>query len=127
MNDDNDVKELIGRIFVNYVKKSLQRSKRDYVRKQNQDLYRMLLLGDLILNNSLLASTSQHDPSENYILLLHTSRKLRLSTKEQKIFRMKFVDDKTDKEIAEVLGITRQAVSKSKSQLLIKLRKHMSE
>lgn len=40
---------------------------------------------------------------------------------------MKFFEDMTDKDIAEVLGITKQAVNKSKAQLLIKLRKYMMD
>jgi len=127
MNVDSEVKEIIGRVFVCYVKKCLQRSKKDYVQKQNRDLYRLTFLSDLTLNNNIIASNDQSYPTEDYILLLQAGSKLKLSPKEKKILIMKFIDDKTDKEIAKALGVTRQAVSKSKSQLLIKLRKYLEE
>ena len=127
MNVDSEVKEIIGRVFVCYVKKCLQHSKKDYVQKQNRDLYRLTFLSDLTLNNNIIASNDQSYPTEDYILLLQAGSKLKLSPKEKKILIMKFIDDKTDKEIAKALGVTRQAVSKSKSQLLIKLRKYLEE
>jgi len=127
MNVDSEVKEIIGRVFVCYVKKCLQRSKKDYVQKQNRDLYRLTFLSDLTLNNNIIASNDQSYPTEDYILLLQAGSKLKLSPEEKKILIMKFIDDKTDKEIAKALGVTRQAVSKSKSQLLIKLRKYLEE
>ncbi|MGW9528497.1 helix-turn-helix transcriptional regulator [Paenibacillus terrae] len=40
---------------------------------------------------------------------------------------MKYYEDKTDKEIARILGISRQAVSKMKPNLLVKLKRIMEK
>lgn len=127
MNVNEEMKELAGRAFISYVKKCLKHARRDYYQKQNPDLYRLTFLSDLTFEAGILDVPSHLFPSEDYILLLQASSKLKLSPKEKKILFMKFFEDKSDREIAQALGITRQAVSKSKSQLLIKLRKYMAE
>src|SRR5690606_2225556 len=99
MNVDHEVRELIGRAFVSYVKKCLHRSKRDYVQKQNRYLYRLTFLSELTSKNNIIDSTHQLYPTEDYILLLQANRTLKLNSKEKKILFMKFIDDKTDKEI----------------------------
>lgn len=95
--------------------------------KENRELYRLTFLSDLPFDIGILNMPSHLYPSEDYILLLQAGSKLKLNTNEKKILFMKFFEDMTDKDIAEVLGITRQAVSKSKAQLLIKLRKFMMD
>lgn len=124
---NEEANELVGRAFISYAKKCLKNARRDYIRKQNRDLYRLTFLSDLTFDIGIFGVTSHLYPSEEYILLLQASSKLKLSSNQKKILFMKFFEDKTDREIAEVLGISRQAVSKSKAQLLIKLRKYMAE
>lgn len=125
MNVNDDIKELAGRAFIGYVKKCLKRARKDYILKQNRDMYRLTFLSEHALDVANSETSFHLYPSEDYILLLHASDKLNLSQKEKRIFFMKFFEDKTDREIAMTLGITRQAVSKSKSQLLTKLRNYM--
>lgn len=52
---------------------------------------------------------------------------MKLSLNERKILFMKFFEDMTDKEIAKILGVSRQAVTKAKSHLMKKLQKFMEE
>lgn len=125
MNVNEEVKELVGKAFINYAKKCLKHARKDYYRKENRELYRLTFLSDLPFDIGILGIPSHLYPSEDYILLLQASTKLKLSANEKKILFMKFFEDKTDKEIAKALGVSRQAVSKSKSQLLNKLRKYM--
>lgn len=125
MNVSEEMKELVGRSFISYAKKCLKHAKRDYFKKENRELYRLTFLSDLPFDIGILDMPSHLYPSEDYILLLQAGSKLKLSVNEKKILFMKFFEDKTDKEIAKALGISRQAVSKSKSQLLNKLRKYM--
>lgn len=48
-----------------------------------------------------------------------------LTPVEQKIIHQKFILDKTDQEIADQFGVSRQAITKSKSHILVKLKRHM--
>ena len=48
-----------------------------------------------------------------------------LSPSERKMLYLKFYWERTDKEIARLFGVTRQAVTKSKINLLIKLKSLM--
>lgn len=124
---NEEMKEVVGKAFIGYAKTCLKRAKKDYYKKENRELYRLTFLSDLPFEIGILGMPSHLYPSEDYILLLQAGSKLRLSVNEKKILFMKFFEDKTDKEIAKALGISRQAVSKSKAQLLNKLRKYMVE
>lgn len=125
MNVNEEMKELVGKAFISYAKKCLKHARRDYSKKENRELYRLTFPSDMPFDSGILGMPSHLYPSEDYILLLQAGTKLKLSTNEKKILFMKFFEDKTDKEIAKALGMSRQAVSKSKSQLLNKLRKYM--
>lgn len=125
MNVNEEMNELVGRAFISYAKKCLKHARKDYNKKENRELYRLTFLSDLSFDIGTLGIPSHLFPSEDYILLLQADNKLKLSANEKKILFMKFFEDKTDKEIAKALGISRQAVSKSKAQLLNKLRKYM--
>lgn len=127
MNVNEEMKELVGRAFIGYAKKCLKNARKDYYMKENRELYRLTFLSDLPFDIGIHDVPSHLYPSEDYILLLQAGSKLKLSANEKKILFMKFFEDMTDKDIAEVLGITRQAVSKSKAQLLIKLQKYMMD
>ncbi|MFB5677926.1 sigma factor-like helix-turn-helix DNA-binding protein, partial [Paenibacillus terreus] len=48
-----------------------------------------------------------------------------LSFSEKRVLYLKFFQDKTDKEIAQFIGVTRQAITKSKSNVLVKLKNHL--
>ncbi len=76
---------LIERAFASYVKKCPYRPKRDYTQKQNKELYRLTFLSNFALNNSIISSAHQYDPTEDYILLLQAGSKLNLTTTEKKI------------------------------------------
>ncbi|WP_431091372.1 sigma factor-like helix-turn-helix DNA-binding protein [Paenibacillus sp. 8b26] len=48
-----------------------------------------------------------------------------LSIIEKKVLFLKFYKDKTDREIAETLGVSRQAISKLRKTILVKLKYYM--
>lgn len=129
MNATKVMDELVGRAFINYAKKCLKHARRDYFKRQDRYLYRITFLGDFIFDVAILnlTSTSNHFPNDDYILLLQASKSLKLSLNERKILFMKFFEDMTDKEIAIKLGVSRQAVTKTKIRLMKKLQNFMEE
>lgn len=46
---------------------------------------------------------------------------------EKKLLALKFAEEKTDTEIASMLGLTQQAISKSKKLLLRKLKSNLED
>lgn len=61
---------------------------------------------------------------EDYIENVELIKKLRILSQHQKnILSMSYIDDLKDKEIAEILCISQQAVSKTRNKTLEKLRR----
>ncbi|WP_411722737.1 sigma factor-like helix-turn-helix DNA-binding protein [Paenibacillus peoriae] len=50
-----------------------------------------------------------------------------LRPSERKVLYLKFMQDQTDKEIAESLGSTRQAATKLRKKVLLKLKSHLEK
>lgn len=48
-----------------------------------------------------------------------------LTPGEQKVIYLKFILERTDQEIADQFGVSRQAISKSKSHILVKLKSYL--
>lgn len=63
---------------------------------------------------------------ENCATLIQIIDELKFSTVEKRVLVLKYCKDQTDKEIAYNLGISRQAVSKMKANLLRKLKEHLA-
>lgn len=62
---------------------------------------------------------------ENRATFLQIIDELKFNAVEKKVLVLKYCKDQTDKEIANNLGISRQAVSKMKANLLRKLKEHL--
>ncbi|MNC64270.1 hypothetical protein D3C75_1144580 [compost metagenome] len=62
---------------------------------------------------------------EDHTLFSQVIDELHLSINEKKVFYLKYCEDKTDREIARNMGVTRQAITKTKSNILVKLKRHL--
>lgn len=118
-------KDSIERAFSSYVKACLQHAQKDYFEKLRRDSTYVVPLDAVTfeININFLVNHhnmkhSQHDPVLSQILELSY-----LTLKERRLVYYKYYEDKTDKEIARLLGTSRQAVSKMKSNILVKLKR----
>ncbi|MNO23136.1 Bacteriocin UviA [compost metagenome] len=121
------VKDSIERAFSSYVKACLQHAQKDYFEKLRRDSAYVIPLDAvtfeininfLVHHHNMLQL--QHDPVLSQIPELSY-----LTPKEQRLLYYKYYEDKTDKQIAQLLGTSRQAVSKMKSNVLMKLKRNM--
>ncbi|MNW41428.1 hypothetical protein D3C74_185650 [compost metagenome] len=108
-----DDKDSIERAFSSYVKACLQHAQKDYFEKLRRDSAYVVLLDAVTfeININFLVHhrntlQPQHDP-----VLSQISEISYLTSKEQRLLYHKYYEDKTDKEIALLLGTSRQAVS----------------
>lgn len=124
-----DTKDSIERAFSSYVKACLQHAQKDYFEKLKRDSAYVVPLDAVTfeININFLVHhrntlQPQYDP-----VFSHIPEISYLTPKEQKLLYHKFYEDKTDKEIARLLGTSRQAVSKMKSNVLVKLKRIMEK
>lgn len=107
--------------LVNYIYKSLLNNRRDmYINKS--------IKRDFIENKYL---SSMVEFKDNYFVdniesNIEIEDMLKcLTEKEQRIVKYKFLNDKSEEEIAEILGIIRQAVNRMKNKALKKLKENI--
>lgn len=127
MRNGSKDKEAVQKAFSSYVKICLRHSSRDYFRKMLYHSSHTALFDEKkTLNYSL--NVNIYFPSllqvEDKQAIMQIIQELNLSPVEKKILFLKYVRDQTDKDIANSLGITRQAVSKIKAHTLIKLKSY---
>lgn len=117
--------EAVEKGFSIYVKQCLRHSSRGYFKKLYRDsVYVKLFDEDTFeANNTLNIRTSPTVTIEDITVLSQAIEML--SSSEKKVLYLKFFQDKTDKEIAQFIGVTRQAISKSKTNVLVKLKSHL--
>ncbi|QQZ61229.1 sigma-70 family RNA polymerase sigma factor [Paenibacillus sonchi] len=129
MRNGNKDNEAVEKAFSSYVKTCLRHSSRDYFRKMLHHSAHTTLLDERKIRNYSL-SVSIYLPSllqvEDKQAILQIINELNLSPVEKKILYLKYVRDQTDKDIANSLGITRQAVSKTKAHTLIKIKSYFN-
>ncbi|MNW36534.1 Bacteriocin UviA [compost metagenome] len=122
-------KESVERAFSKYVKACLQHAQKDYSEKLRRDSTHLIPLDAVTfeININLLIRPFDMQHTRNLTDLSQFIELLNLSKKEQQIIYHKYYRDKTDREIAQLLGISRQAVSKIKSNALAKLKSIMEK
>lgn len=127
MNMEVAFKDSIEKAFSSYIKVCLRHAQKDYFEKLRRDLAYVIPLDAVTfeININLLIQhhnilQPQHEPTFSQISELSY-----LTLKEKRLLYHKYYEDKTDKEIASLLGTSRQAVSKMKSKILVKLKKIM--
>ncbi|TYA14781.1 sigma-70 family RNA polymerase sigma factor [Paenibacillus faecis] len=118
--------EAVEKGFSIYVKHCLRHASRDYFKKLYRDSFHAIPFDAVAFetnNNALDIWTSTTVTIEDLTVLSQAIKTL--SSSEKKVLYLKFFQDKTDKEIAQFIGVTRQAISKSKTNVLVKLKSHL--
>ncbi|AHV98336.1 sigma-70 family RNA polymerase sigma factor [Paenibacillus sabinae] len=112
--------------FSSYVKLCLQHASRDYFKKIYRDSSRTKSLDDITSGVNITFNIYTTIPTrvEDYEILFQAIGNL--STFEKKILYLKYYQDKTDLQIAQTIGVTRQAISKSKTNILLKLKNQIN-
>lgn len=123
------INELVERAFSSYVKACVQHAQKDYFEKLRRDLAYVVPLDTVTFEININFLVRHHDmpQPQNVSVLFQISEISNLSSKEQWLLYHKYYEDKTDKEIAQLLGTSRQAVSKMKSNVLVKLKRIMEK
>lgn len=121
--------DLLERAFSSYAKACLQHAQKDYTEKLSRDLSYVVPLDavtfEININFLVHHHNMSHPPYDP--ALSQIPEIAHLTSKEQRLLYHKYYEDKTDKEIARLLGISRQAVSKMKSNILVKLKRIMEK
>lgn len=123
------VNDLLERAFSSYVKACLQHAQKDYFEKLRRDSAYVVPLDAVTFEININFLVRHHDmpQPQNVPVLSQISEISHLTSKEQRLLYHKYHEDKTDKEIAQLLGTSRQAVSKMKSNVLEKLKRIMEK
>ncbi|MNW31293.1 RNA polymerase sigma-F factor [compost metagenome] len=113
--------------FSVYIKLCLQHVSRDYFKKLHRDAFHVRPLEKVEgkPNTKHNFSADSQLPIEDLIILSEAIKTLRPS--ERKVLYLKFMQDQTDKGIAEFLGSTRQAATKLRKKVLLKLKSHLEK
>lgn len=111
--------------FSSYVNSCLSRASRDYFRRLKREYQRLVPYEEHVQELSLTCRivVCPFIYVEKRISLEQAMQIL--SPSERQMLYLKFYRERTDKEIARMFGVTRQAVTKSKINLLIKLKSLM--
>ncbi|RRJ67252.1 sigma-70 family RNA polymerase sigma factor [Paenibacillus oralis] len=117
--------EAVEKGFSIYIKLCIRHVSRDYFRKLNRDSFYVRPLDAIVYEPYLTLNlqTSTVMTVEDFEVLSQAIETL--SSSEKKVLYLKFFQNKTDKEIAQFIGVTRQAVSKSKTNVLVKLKSQL--
>ncbi|MEI2394770.1 MULTISPECIES: sigma-70 family RNA polymerase sigma factor [Paenibacillus] len=124
MRNNNHFIEAVEKGFSSYIKSCLQHASRDYFKKLNRESYRVAPLDESAHEiDVVVGSFTTSAIVDDYASLSQALDNL--TTLEKKVIYLKFYQDKTDKEIAQILGVSRQAISKFKTTILVKLKVDM--
>lgn len=120
-------KEAVEKAFSTYAKACLQYAKKDYWEKLQREKAHFFPVDAVAfeININFLTHPKNVSSSDPSSVLSQVLDLLQLTPKERKVLQHKYFEDKTDKEIAHLLGVSRQAISKSKSNILVKLKRAM--
>lgn len=127
-NGDGNQNE-IQRAFSSYVKSCLRHASRDYFQKTLRHTSYTIAFDEKIIQNfdlSIHFCLSASSQIDNQTTLLQIIKELNLSHVEKRVLFLKYCRDLTDKEIANNLGISRQAISKTKSRVLLKIKNSLT-
>lgn len=127
MGMNNQAEKVIEKAFSSYIKKCIEHAQKDYFEKLNRDSFYYIPLDAVTFEMKINLYARPHELWQNQTvpILSQALETLHLSTKEKKVMYYKYYEDKTDKEIAQLLGSSRQAVSKIKSNVLMKIKRSM--
>lgn len=111
--------------FSSYIKFCLTHKSSNFFRNCDQERNRSKSLNDF--NEITLYRVSESsiqtkiiDEEESLFEVIRS-----LNSLEKQLIYLKFHEEKTDREIAQALGVSRQAITKAKKKLLIKMKKRL--
>lgn len=122
MKSNHDMLVSVEKGFSRYIKSCLFHASRDFFKKYDQEVRRTKPFDEYAdgvhLTIHVCTTPSAYvEAQECLSQAIHT-----LTPMEKKLLYLKFDLEKTDREIAQSFGVTRQAVTKSKLLLLDKLK-----
>ncbi|MNW46592.1 sporulation sigma factor SigF [compost metagenome] len=122
-------KDSIERAFSSYAKACLKHAQKDYHEKLRHYSAYVVPLDAVTfeININFFVRHQNMSNPQNVPVFFKISEISHLTPKEYWLLYHKYYEDNTDKEIARLLGTSRQAVSKMKSNVLVKLRKIMEK
>ncbi|MRN53831.1 sigma-70 family RNA polymerase sigma factor [Paenibacillus monticola] len=121
-NSKEELYSSVEMAFSSYVKSCMTFMSRNFFKMHDQELYRIKSLEE-IQEGTLGQINSEHndfaliDEKESLFKVILT-----LSSFEKKLLFLKFHEEKPDWKVAEILGVSRQAITKSKKKLLLKIK-----
>lgn len=111
--------------FSSYVKSCLAHKRSKLFKSYDQERIRFRSLNDFnekaltrISGSTTLVTISEEENSLYEVLRS-------LNSLEKRLIYLKFHEEKTDREVAKTLGVSRQAVTKAKKKLLEKMKKRL--
>lgn len=107
--------------FVNYIKTSMYREYYRLSRNQNKNIDEIELI-----DNKFIHSNDYNDIEIKLLLNEFCIKKI-ITQKQLKILQMKYIVNFTDKDIGEILGISRQAVNKSYRIAIKSIQNYLTE
>jgi RNA polymerase sigma factor (sigma-70 family) len=120
--------ERICKVFFAYIKMILHRTARDYIRSEYKHRRQFLYLDDFSqqeLENHLRCDSSSAETIENYHLHLRNELLADIvpefSETDRDVLFFLYYRNMTTVELAEMMGVSQQAVSKRKTKMLRRL------
>ncbi|RAU96881.1 sigma-70 family RNA polymerase sigma factor [Paenibacillus sp. YN15] len=125
MSNDQQILANVEKGFSRYIHACLFHTSRDFFRRIDRELLCTKPLdeetdGIYLMMNRFSSPIVYAEAQECLLSVIRA-----LNPMERKLLFMKFYEEKTDAEIAQLLGITQQAVSKTKRMLLGKLKSRL--
>lgn len=125
----NITQELISAVekgFSSYVKSCLTHKSGNFFRSYNQEKNRIRSTTEFNEESLLRISEcptqfTSFDEEESLFEVIRS-----LNSLERRLIYLKFYEEKTDREVAKILGVSRQAVTKAKKKLLVKMKKRIN-
>ncbi|MEK3737957.1 sigma-70 family RNA polymerase sigma factor [Paenibacillus sp. FSL F4-0122] len=125
MNNRRNIHSDVEKGFSRYIQICLYHSSRDFFRKLDFEYRYTEPLNENIENVQLTINFFSAPIGQIEVQEYLSSVIKALNPMEKKLLAYKFYDEKTDSEIANLLGLTQQAVSKAKRLLLEKLKQQL--
>ncbi|QWU18347.1 sigma-70 family RNA polymerase sigma factor [Paenibacillus sophorae] len=115
---------MVEKGFSIYIKLCLQHARRDYFKKLYRDSFYVRSYDEVAFETNIINFRTSTTVSIEDSSALSQAIEI-LNSSEKKVLFLKYYQCKTDKEIAEFIGVSRQAITKSRKKVLVKLKSHL--
>ncbi|MBW4080027.1 hypothetical protein [Paenibacillus sp. S150] len=122
IKSNKDLNSSVEMAFSSYVKSCMTFMSRNFFKLHDQEMHRIESL-EVLKEGALRQLNVEHndfaiiDEKESLFKVVPT-----LSPFEKRLLFLKFHEEKPDREVAKLLGVSRQAITKSKNKLLKKIK-----